>query len=127
MNVSREVLENNGGEYVTKKYRYVIVNGRRIRYARTQGDGLTETGKAQREGRKRAWVSENRERVNLLLPPGYKARIEAEAEGSMTQFIRGAIDKALPMETSGVCPSCGSSPGGTEYCPRCGQKLSWKS
>ena len=52
----------------------------------------------KRNKRQYEWQKENRERLNFVMPKGYKARIQqaADAEGiSASEWIRRAIDYML--------------------------------
>lgn len=49
------------------------------------------------------YIAANYERINILFPPGTRAKIEAAARSgeSVSEFVRAAIDRELDARTAG--------------------------
>ena len=53
---------------------------------------------------KNKWLSENKERINLVVPKGRKAELQAHAEGqgeSLNGFIVRAVDETIERDNNG--------------------------
>ncbi len=62
---------------------------------------MTEEQKKKNNKRMNEWKKANRERINFLMPQGYKNRINAAAAVlgiSASEFIRRAIDEKIKRD-----------------------------
>lgn len=65
---------------------------------------MTEEQRKKENKRRTEWKKENRDRINFLMPKGYKDMIIAAAENkgiSAAAWIRSAIDDKLLRDRSG--------------------------
>jgi len=66
---------------------------------------MTEEQKKKSNKRVNDWKKENRDRINFLMPAGYKERINAAAAAeniSASAWIRSAIDEKFIRTGSGA-------------------------
>lgn len=64
---------------------------------------MPQEKKQERIKYKNQWITENKERINLVVPKGRKAEIKTHADstdgGSVNAFINRAIDETMKRDT----------------------------
>lgn len=70
---------------------------------------------------KNKWQAENRERINMVVPKGYKELIKTVAQKtgeSVNGYIKRAIDERMERDGSGSTPAAPQSPPAKEAAPK---------